>query len=81
VVFDVYELSDGRRVTPFVVGGGGMFWGREQLARGPFWSSDPAFTAGGGARVRLSDSFSAAVEYRIGWELHQRFNGVVSYRW
>jgi hypothetical protein len=81
VVFDVVESSDARRITPFVVGGGGIFWGRDALASGPYWSSDPAFTAGAGARVRLSDSVSAAAEYRFGWELHQRVNGVVSYSW
>lgn len=81
VVFDLYELTNARRVTPFVVGGGGVFWGREAFAAGPYWSSDPAFTAGGGVRVRVNDAVSAAAEYRVGWELHQRLNAVVSYRW
>jgi len=48
---------------------------------GPFWSSDPSFTAGGGVRVRVSDSLSAAAEYRIGWELHQRVSATAGFHW
>ena len=76
-VFDFYPLH-ARRVTPFVVGGLGMFWSRESFPSGPFWSSDPAFTAGGGVRARVTDRISAAAEYRLGWELHHRLSGTVS---
>jgi hypothetical protein len=71
----------GARVTPFLVAGAGLFWGRDQVANGPYWFSDPAFTAGGGVRARLSDAWSAAAEYRIGWELHQRVSGSVGVNW
>jgi hypothetical protein len=58
-----------------------MFWSRDQVRGGPFWSSDPSFTAGGGVRVRVSDSLSAAAEYRIGWELHQRVSATAGLHW
>jgi hypothetical protein len=79
----VYDLvTDGsRRVTPFVVAGGGIFWGRDQVVTGPYWSSDPAFTAGGGLRLRLNEALSAAAEYRIGWELHQRISATAGLHW
>lgn len=77
-VFDAYPDA---RVSPFIVGGAGMFWGRDQVVNGPYWSSDPAFTAGGGVRATINDSFAAAIEYRIGWELHQRLSGSAGIRW
>ena len=76
-VFDFYPLNT-RRVIPFVVGGLGMFWSRESFPTGPFWSSDPAFTAGGGVRARVTDRISVAAEYRLGWELHHRLSGSVT---
>jgi hypothetical protein len=83
VVFDAFSLTAGepRRVTPFLVGGVGMFWGRDQVANGPFWFSDPAFTAGGGVRARFNERVSASAEYRIGWELHQRVSASAGFHW
>jgi len=83
VVFDAYPKTAGeaRRVTPFLVGGVGMFWGRDQVANGPFWFSDPAFTAGGGVRARINERVSASAEYRIGWELHQRVSASAGFHW
>ena len=81
VVFDVYPEQDGRRVTPFLVGGLGMYWHRELVRGGPYWSSDPAFTAGGGIRARISDAVSASIEYRVGWEPHQRITGSAGFHW
>ena len=83
VVFDAYPVTGpgSRRVTPFVVGGAGMFWGRDQVRNGPFWFSDPAFTAGGGIRARVNQRVSAAAEYRIGWELHQRVSASAGFHW
>jgi hypothetical protein len=77
----VFDVSPASRVSPFAVGGGGIFWGRDQVNNGPYWSSDPAFTAGGGLRATVSDSIVAAIEYRIGWELHQRLSGSIGARW
>jgi opacity protein-like surface antigen len=83
IVFDAYATGGHTvpRVIPFLVGGLGKFWSRDHVRGGPFWSSDPAFTAGGGVRVRVSDSFSAAAEYRIGWELHQRVSATAGVHW
>jgi opacity protein-like surface antigen len=80
VVFDFYPThgAGARMVTPFLVGGVGGFWLRDQVGTGPFWSSDPAFTAGGGIRARLADRVSAVAEYRLGWELHHRLTGSLS---
>lgn len=81
LILDFYAENRSRRVTPFVVGGVGRFWGRDIVRGGPYWSSDPAFTAGGGMRVRITDSVSAAAEYRIGWELHQRVSATAGLCW
>jgi len=81
VVFDVRTLSAARRVTPFIVGGVGIFWGRDIVRGGPFWSSEPAFTAGAGVRARVTDFLFAAAEYRVGWELHQRLSASLGFRW
>jgi hypothetical protein len=80
VVYDFVPLNpaSGVRATPFVVGGLGGFWVRESFPSGSFWGKDPAFTAGGGVRGRLNDRISAAAEYRIGWELHQRITGTIT---
>ena len=78
VVFDVFPPGT-RPVTPFLVGGLGMFWSRESFPSGPFWSSDPAFTVGGGVRARLAERVSLAAEYRLGWELHHRITGSISF--
>lgn len=75
------DLTQGRTVTPFLAAGAGLFWGREQLVGGPYWSSDPAFTAGGGIRVRAAEALSWIAEYRFGWELHHRVSAGLSARW
>jgi len=81
VIFDIYPMRgpDARAVTPFLVGGVGGFWRRDQVGTGPFWAYDPAFTAGGGVRVRVADRVSAVAEYRVGWELHQRLTGSIAF--
>ena len=81
VVYDFVEMTSDRRVTPFIVGGVGIFRGRDQVRHGPFWFSEAAFTAGGGVRARVTETVSAGGEYRIGWELHQRISGVLSVGW
>jgi hypothetical protein len=79
VTFDV--LAETSPVQPFVVGGAGMFWGRERFATGDFWASDPAFTAGIGVRGRLARRLHVGAEYRVGWELHQRIAAVAGLTW
>jgi opacity protein-like surface antigen len=77
----MFDSTPDARVSAFAIGGVGMFWGREQLRDGPYWSNDPAFTAGGGLRSNVTKSVTAGVEYRIGWELHQRVSGFAGVRW
>lgn len=81
VVYDFrpFYAADPARVTPFVTGGLGGFWIRDDLPAGTFWAWDPAFTAGAGVRGRVHDRVSVAGEYRIGWELHQRITGSVTF--
>lgn len=72
--------SSSARVVPFVVAGAGLFQTRQDFPIGSFTSSEGAFTAGGGTRVRVADRVLVGVDARIGWELHVRVNGVVSVR-
>ena len=76
----VFDAAPEARVSAFAIGGVGMFWGREQLQDGPYWSSDPAFTAGAGFRGNVTRSVTVGGEYRIGWELHQRVSGFAGVR-
>jgi len=69
-----------RRVTPFVVVGGGLFQTREKFPVGDFTSSEGAYTAGGGVRTLLGDRVTLGVEVRVGWEAHIRVNGLVGVR-
>jgi hypothetical protein len=81
VVFDVLDVGGNRhRVTPFLVGGLGGFWIRERLPGGAFWGNDPAFTTGVGVRARVSERVLVSAEYRVGWELHQRISGTLTYQ-
>jgi opacity protein-like surface antigen len=80
VIFDVYPRS-ARRLSPFIVGGFGVFSSRDQVRNGPFWSSDPAFTAGAGVRATVTDRMSVGAEYRLGWEPHHRITGTVGFHW
>ena len=79
LTFDVLSPIDGkpRRVTPFVVVGGGLFQTRETFFTGDFTSSEGAFTAGGGVRVFAGDRVSVGIDARVGWEPHVRVNGFV----
>jgi hypothetical protein len=69
-----------RRVTPFIVVGGGLFRTSEQFQSGSYSHNEGAFTAGGGVRIRIADNVAAGVEARLGWELHVRLNAVVGVR-
>jgi len=77
----VFDSTPDSRVSVFAIGGVGMFWGREQLRDGPYWSNDPAFTVGGGLRSNVTTSVTVGVEYRVGWELHQRVSAFGGVRW
>lgn len=75
-----WDLSASKRLIPFVVAGAGLFQTRGSSPIGSFTSSEGAFTAGGGVRVRAGDRLMVGIDTRIGWELHVRANGVVSVR-
>jgi len=80
VILDLYPRTV-RRLTPFVVGGFGLFFSRDQVRNGPFWSNDPAFTAGGGIRARVGERVSIGAEYRLGWEPHHRLTATAGFHW
>jgi hypothetical protein len=76
---DFFPPTNGRprRVTPFVVAGGGLSQTREDLVHETSTSSEGAFTAGGGVRGLVGDRITIGVDARVGWELHLRINGLV----
>ena len=79
VTFDLLGPVNGqpRRVTPFVVAGGGLFRSSQQFPSGSFSSTEGAFTAGGGVRALVGKNVILGAEARIGWELHLRVNGLI----
>lgn len=80
VSFDLLGPVAGRsrRVTPFVVAGGGLYRTREPFPFDEvFTSTEGAFTAGGGIRTGLGERGFAGVEARVGWELHFRLSGLI----
>jgi hypothetical protein len=82
VTFDLLSPKDGhpRRVTPFIVAGGGVFRTTESFVDGDFTSAEGAFTAGGGLRASPTGRVTCGVEARVGWELHIRINGFIGMR-
>lgn len=66
-----------RTVTPFLVGGGGMFQTYESSYKGDFTHTEGSFTAAGGMRVLLPKRIYLGVDARIGWELQFRLNGIL----
>lgn len=79
---DLLSPTNGRprQVTPFLVGGGGLFQTRETFASGDFTATEGAFTAGGGVRAVLGDRVTIGLDTRVGWELHLRINGFLGVR-
>jgi hypothetical protein len=79
LTFDLLSpvLGKPRTVTPFLVGGGGMFQTYETTHVGDFTHTEGSFTAGGGMRVFLPKRIYLGVEARVGWELHVRLNGIL----
>jgi hypothetical protein len=67
-------------VAPFVVAGAGLYRTSHDFPGGTYTSTEGAFTAGGGVRVRTGDRVTIGVDARIGWETHVRVNGVVGVR-
>jgi hypothetical protein len=72
VTVDLLERRTGRQAIPYLLVGGGLFQTRDTFGSETFTSSEGAFTAGGGVRIFLTDSFYIAPEFRGGWEPHVR---------
>lgn len=82
VWIDLVSPAADSPVVPYVVAGGGYMAHRDELGRGPYvWTSEGSFTAGGGARVRVSDRVYVGGDVRLGWELHVRATGHVGVTW
>ena len=77
LTFDILSPRQGRprRVTPFLVVGGGLFQHSDRVGSFGFTSYEGAFTAGGGVRGWIGDRVFALADVRFGWELHTRVNG------
>lgn len=79
VTFDLLGPRAGRvrRVTPFLVVGGG--WSRFSNSFNGVSDSatEGAVTGGGGVRVWITERVYAASELRIGWEPHMRVTGTI----
>jgi hypothetical protein len=69
-----------RRVTPFLVVGGGLFRTTDSAFGDSFSSSEGGFTGGGGVRAWINDRTYVASEVRVGWEPHLRVTGTVGVR-
>jgi hypothetical protein len=83
IVFDLRrdEGAKPARIVPFLVGSAGIFWARDIVRGGYFWSRQPGATAGAGVRARVGGAMSASLEYRIGSELYQQITGVAGFHW
>jgi len=79
LTFDVLPPRAGRsrRVTPFLVAGGGFFQHSDRFGSSTFTSYEGAFTAGGGVRGWITKRVYALADVRFGWELHARVNAGV----
>lgn len=82
LTWDVLSPIGGRprRVTPFLVAGGGLFQTRQSFPSGMYTSREGAFTGGGGVRAAVGERTTVGVDARIGWEPHIRVNGFVGVR-
>jgi hypothetical protein len=77
LTFDVLAPRPARRVTPFLVIGGGLFRHSDRFGPETYSSVEGAVTGGGGVRAWVSDRVYIASELRVGWELHYRLTGTV----
>ena len=59
-------------IVPYVVAGAGYMRHWDRFRTGTFSSGEGSFTAGGGARIHISDRVDVGGDVRIGWELHLR---------
>lgn len=66
-------------ISPFIVGGAGVFRHSDTFISGRFSSTEGGFTAGGGVRVPVGGRWYIAPEARVGWEPHSRLQVTVGY--
>lgn len=78
--FDVMRPDPRRRVTPYLVAGGGIMihYPEFDFLGGPY--KDGAATGGIGFRIAIDDRWYVAAEARLGWETHWRMTATVGYR-
>ena len=81
LTFDLIKPIDNRprRITPYVLAGGGYFQHRNRFVNRTFTASEGAFTGGGGVRIFLTRDLYIAPEARLGWELHQRLTVTIGF--
>ena len=79
VMFDVLSPRAGvpRRVTPFLLAGGGFMRYTNQFQGSAFSATEGAVTLGLGVRAWLTRRAFVAVDARIGWEPHVRVAGTI----
>jgi hypothetical protein len=75
-----FDFVAGRRITPFLVAGGGLFRHTDKFSGQTFTSTEGTFTAGGGVRVPVGQHLYIAPELRVGWEPHYRVNVALGWR-
>jgi len=80
VTFDLLLDTGRRRLTPFIVVGGGLFQTNETFFGDTITSREGAFTAGGGLRANVHERVAVGVDARVGWEPHVRLGGFVGIR-
>jgi hypothetical protein len=82
LTFDLLSPRQGhpRRVSPFLVAGGGFFRNTNRYGTLDFSYVEGAFTAGGGARVWINDRVYAVGRLPDWVELHYRLTGGGEFR-
>jgi hypothetical protein len=82
ITYEFGQPNTRGRVVPFLVAGGGFMRHSNRFgpnAATPFASYEGAAIGGGGVRWYVTDRLSIAGDWRLGWELHSRFAGLVAY--
>ena len=79
LMFDVLAptAATPRRITPFLVAGGGLFRHSDTFGTRTFSSTEGAFTVGLGVRGWTTRRTFVAVDARLGWEPHIRLSAIV----